>query len=69
MVLSNEATMPQDISDHEIFTRIRQINTENHLEINHFVNFCHLVMTKARRLQHLLVAITKADGAIFIKNT
>ena len=67
--MSNEATMPQDISDREDFTRIRQINTKICLGINRFVNFCHLVIIKTRRQQHLLVAITKADGTIFIKNT
>ena len=47
---------------------VSELLTKIHLEINRFVNFCHLVITKARRLQHL-VAITKADGTIFIKNT
>ena len=61
--------MPQDISDREDFYKDSSNKHQNHLEINRFVNFCHLVITKARRLQHLLVAITKADGTIFIKNT
>ena len=45
------------------------INTENCLEIIRFMNFCHLVITKTRRQQHLLVAIRKVDCTIFTKNT
>ena len=61
--------MLQDMSDREDLTMNCQINTENRLEINRFMNVCHLVITKARRQQLLLVAITKVDGTIFTKNT
>ena len=61
--------MPQDLSDRENFYKD---SSNKHRKSSGNKSFCELlslVITKARPLQHLLVAITKACGTIFIKNT
>ena len=61
--------MPQDISDREDFYKDSSNKYQKSSGNKSLTELLSLVITKARRLQHLLVAITKTDGTIFIKNT